>query len=283
MEVIADIPSLRAALRAARQQGCRIGCVPTMGALHAGHFSLLEECRKLVDYVVVTIFVNPTQFAPTEDLAKYPRPLSADLAGCRQHGASCVFTPEIPSLYPPDFETWVQCDELSKILEGEIRPAHFRGVTTIVTKLFNIVQPDVACFGAKDYQQQTMIRRMVRDLDQPVEIVVCETRREPDGLAMSSRNIYLSPSERKSALALSQALELAEQTLQNGGSIMAAEAAMHQHLSSVACVEPQYAVVRDPNSLQEIAAPKPEMVALIAAKVGQTRLIDNRIIRLHAQ
>lgn len=281
MDVISEIGPLRAAIAAARQRECRIGCVPTMGALHAGHFSLMEECRKRVDYVVATIFVNPSQFAPTEDLSRYPRPLSADLAGCRGAGVDVVFTPEIPALYPPGFETWVSLDHLSSMLEGEIRPTHFRGVATIVAKLFNIVQPDVACFGAKDFQQQALIRQMVRDLDFPVEVVVCETVREPDGLALSSRNVYLSADERRSALSLSQALRLAEERFQSGEtSIPAVESAMWDRLRSTPLLDPQYAVVRDPESLAPLKVPQPEMVALIAAKVGQTRLIDNRMIRL---
>lgn len=252
-----------------------------MGALHAGHLSLVEECRRHADFIVVTIFVNPTQFGPGEDLQRYPRPVEADLQACQQAGVHAVYMPEIASLYPPDYDTWVSVDGLSAILEGEFRPTHFRGVTTIVLKLLHIVQPDLACFGAKDYQQQSMIRRMVEDLNVPVEIVVGPTIREPDGLALSSRNVYLSDEERRSALALFQALERAERALIEGDTdIRAVERAMTDHLRSRPGVEPQYAVIRDPDTLAELDSPRPEMVALVAAKVGQTRLIDNRTIRL---
>jgi pantoate--beta-alanine ligase len=281
LDVTADIAALRALVASARQRGCRVGCVPTMGALHAGHLSLVEECRRQADYVVVTIFVNPTQFGPEEDLERYPRPMEADLEACRQAGVHAVYMPEVTSLYPPGYDTWVSVDGLSAILEGEFRPTHFRGVTTIVLKLFHIVQPDVACFGAKDYQQQTMIRRMVEDLHLPVEIVVGPTIREPDGLALSSRNAYLSDTERRSALSLFQSLTMAEAALAEGETDMrAVERAMWELLRSAPGVEPQYAVVRDPETLAELDAPRPEMVALVAAKVGQTRLIDNRTIRL---
>lgn len=279
MDVITEIDAIRGRIAAARQQGCRIGCVPTMGALHAGHLSLVAECRKRVDYTIATIFVNPTQFGPNEDLSKYPRPLEADLEACRGAGVDCVFLPATSSLYPAGFDTWVSVEKLSTILEGEFRPQHFRGVTTIVAKLFNIVQPDVACFGAKDYQQQTMIRRMVLDLNLPIEIVVCPTVREPDGLAMSSRNVYLSTEERQSSLALSQALHLAERMLWSGERDVATiEQAMLSHLASVSAVRPQYAVLRDPDTLEELEKMPSVVVALIAAFVGQTRLIDNLTI-----
>lgn len=281
MLVSGEIPEIRTAVAAARQQGCRIGCVPTMGALHAGHVSLIEECRQRVDFVLVTIFVNPTQFAPHEDLDKYPRPLEADLTACREAGAAAVFTPEIAALYPPEYQTWVEVDKLTTILEGACRPAHFRGVTTIVAKLFNIVQPDLACFGEKDYQQQTVIRRMVADLNIPIEIVVCPTLRDPDGLALSSRNQYLSPAERQSALALSQALQQADAALTRGEqNLSLVERQMWEFLEAHPGVQPEYAVLRDPDSLQPLPAPQLDMIALIAAKVGETRLIDNRRIRL---
>ncbi len=281
MEVTGEIGEIREAVSLARQRGCRIGCVPTMGALHSGHLSLIEECRKRVDYVLVTIFVNPTQFGEGEDLSNYPRPLEADLAACEKSGVDAVYAPEIASLYPPGFETWVEVDEMSKILEGECRPVHFRGVTTIVAKLFNIVQPVVACFGAKDYQQQALIRQMVRDLNMPVDVVVCPTIREADGLALSSRNQYLSPEQRQTALCLSQALELANEALQGGEKdIAAVEKQMLKHLNSFDDVQPDYAVIRDPDSLKELQEPQPEMVALISTFVGQTRLIDNRRISL---
>ncbi|HWL09097.1 MAG TPA: pantoate--beta-alanine ligase [Planctomicrobium sp.] len=281
MDVIQEINEVRRLVHAARQRGCGIGCVPTMGALHEGHLSLVEECRQRVNYTIVTIFVNPTQFAPHEDLNKYPRPLEADLAACQAAGVDCVYLPDVTSLYPPGYESWVTVEGISACLEGEFRPEHFRGVTTIVAKLFNIVQPDVACFGSKDYQQQAVIRQMVRDLNFPIEIVVCPTIREPDGLALSSRNIYLSPEERVTALTLSRSLRVAEAVLKSGEkSVKVAEEQMLAELTSTPGVGVQYAVIRDPVTLKPIESSQPEMVALIAALVGKTRLIDHLTIRL---
>ena len=280
--VTSHIPELRQAVATARLSGCTIGCVPTMGALHAGHVSLIEDCRKRTDYVVATIFVNPSQFAPHEDLSKYPRPLERDLQMCRDAGASLVFVPEVPALYPGGFQTWVTVEELSKPLEGTFRATHFRGVTTIVLKLFNIVQPDVACFGAKDYQQQSIIRRMVHDLDLPVEIVVCPIIREPDGLAMSSRNVYLSRKERAVALSLSQALTIAQEKLDAGERDLASiTQTMKAKLEAHAEIQIDYVVIAHPDSLIELSAPQSAMVALIAARVGATRLIDNRVLTLN--
>lgn len=278
--VTSHIPEVRQAVATARVSGSTIGCVPTMGALHQGHVSLIEEARQRSDFVVVTIFVNPTQFAPHEDLAKYPRPLDRDLQLCRDAGANLVYIPEVPSLYPPGFQSWVTVEELSKPLEGTFRATHFRGVTTIVLKLFNIVQPDVACFGAKDYQQQTIIRRMVKDLDLPVEIVVCPTIREPDGLAMSSRNVYLSKTERVVALTLSKALSLAQEQLDAGQRDMGALTQSMRALLEAQPIQIDYVVIADPDSLEVVSQTLPRMVALIAARVGATRLIDNRVLVL---
>lgn len=279
--VTSHTPELRQAVGTARLSGCTIGCVPTMGALHAGHVSLMEECRRRTDFVVATIFVNPSQFAPHEDLSKYPRPLDRDLQLCREAGVNLVFVPEVPALYPAGFQTWVTVEEISKPLEGTFRATHFRGVTTIVLKLFNIVQPDVACFGAKDYQQQSIIRRMVYDLDLPVEVVVCPTVREPDGLALSSRNVYLSKKERTVALSLSQALALAEERLSAGDLDLAAiTQAMQAQLQVHPEIQVDYVVIADPDSLVELTSPQPSMVALIAARVGATRLIDNRVLTI---
>jgi len=275
MEIARTISELRDRIGAAREKRCKIGCVPTMGALHAGHLSLVAECRQRVDYTVLTIFVNPTQFAPTEDLSRYPRPLEADLTACRQAEVDCVYLPEIEALYPSGYDTWVEVDGMSRILEGEYRPMHFRGVTTIVAKLFNIVQPDVACFGAKDYQQQTMLRKMVQDLNFPIEMVICPTLREPDGLAMSSRNVYLSPEERQQALVIFRTLQQAKTAFLLGHDPAVIEAEMRAQLQSIPNVSPQYAVLRDPETLEPLMAGAQHAVALIAAKVGETRLIDN--------
>ncbi len=277
--VTSHIPELRQTVATARLSGCTIGCVPTMGALHAGHVSLIEECRRRTDFVVATIFVNPSQFAPHEDLTKYPRPLERDLQMCRDAGANLVYVPEVPALYPPGFQTWVTVEDISKPLEGTFRATHFRGVTTIVLKLFNIVQPDVACFGAKDYQQQTIIRRMVTDLDLPVEVVVCPTVRELDGLALSSRNVYLSRKERMIALSLSQSLALAQERLDAGERDLASiTQAMQVKLQAHPEIQIDYVVIADPDSLVELTTPQSTMVALIAARVGTTRLIDNRVL-----
>ncbi len=280
---IQTIDELRATVRNERQAGLRIGCVPTMGALHDGHLSLVEAARRETDFVVVTIFVNPTQFGPTEDLDKYPRPLEADLAKCREAGVNLVFHPDVSTVYPAEDASFVEVPVISKTLEGAHRPGHFRGVSTIVLKLFNMVMPDVAFFGQKDYQQQLLIRHMVDDLNVPVEVRTCPTVREPDGLAMSSRNAYLSEDERQTALALSQALKIAEQSLlTDGKSAAQARQRMIEHLTSTPGLELDYATIADAHSLRELNEASSEMVALIAARVGATRLIDNQPISLHS-
>ncbi len=279
MQVVQKVSDVRSTIAIARGGGERIGCVPTMGALHAGHMSLVDDCRVRADFVVVTIFVNPTQFSPTEDLTKYPRPIEDDLAKCRAAGVDLVYTPEVAALYPTGFETYVELERIPQRLEGAHRPTHFRGVSTIVTKLFNIVQPDVACFGQKDYQQQALIRKMVRDLDMPIEIVVCPTVREADGLALSSRNVFLSPSERLSALSLHASLQLAKERIRSGETDLAAiRTAMHVLMASHEHVAPDYATIAEADTLEELTTPVPRMVALVAAQVGQTRLIDNMLI-----
>ena len=281
LATVQTIDDLRLAVREARQAGKKIGCVPTMGALHDGHISLVEAARRETDFVVVTIFVNPTQFGPNEDLAKYPRPLEADLDKCRAAGVDLVFNPDVESVYPSGDATFVEVPGLSEVLEGAHRPGHFRGVTTIVLKLFNMVLPDVAFFGQKDYQQQLLIRHLVDDLNVAVEIRTCPTIREPDGLAMSSRNAYLSPEERQTALALSQALKIAEQSLcDERQSPVEARVRMIEHLTSIPGLVLDYATVADAYSLKELDEASGEMVALIAARVGTTRLIDNLPISL---
>ena len=281
MQVTADIVMVREAVAAARRDGRTIGCVPTMGALHAGHMSLVDEARQRTNYVAVTIFVNPTQFSPSEDLDQYPRPLDDDLKKCRDAGVDLVFTPDVPDLYPPGYQTYVTVEEVSQPLEGQRRPTHFRGVATIVLKLFHILQPDVACFGQKDFQQQALIRRMVEDLHVPVDIVVCPTMREADGLAMSSRNTYLSLTERESALVLSESLELAQTMIHGGEQDMTrVAAAMHKLMNDRAGVSVDYATIADPDSLEELSHFQQRMVALVAARVGTTRLIDNRLIAI---
>jgi pantoate--beta-alanine ligase len=271
-----SLVELRQHVAQARGKGLKVGLVPTMGALHAGHRSLVEACRSECGFVVATIFVNPTQFGPNEDFTRYPRTLEADLEMCRAAGADLVFHPETASVYPEGFCSYVDVEGITARLEGESRPGHFRGVATVVLKLFNMAQADVAYFGQKDYQQQLLIRTMCRDLDVPIEIRTCPTVREPDGLALSSRNRYLSPAERAKALSLSKALRMAERLLQAGEkNVSAVRAAMMAVLEESSGVRVDYASVSDPNTLAELTAPQPEMVALVAARVGTTRLIDN--------
>jgi pantoate--beta-alanine ligase len=267
---------------AARQRGLLTGCVPTMGALHPGHVSLMQRARTECGYVTATIFVNPTQFGPQEDFSKYPRTLQADLQLCEQAGVDLVFTPQADQMYVADAETTVQVGRLTTVLEGAHRPGHFDGVTTVVAKLLMITQPHKAYFGQKDFQQQLVVRRMVRDLNIPVEIVTCPIIREPDGLAMSSRNRYLSVAERQTAVALSRALRLAADLCSQPAAVPAeVERQMRQMLLQTPGLELQYAVLADPDTLQ----PLPERVlsgaravGLIAARVGSTRLIDNLLL-----
>jgi len=276
-----SIAEVRGAVRAVQQRGGKVGFVPTMGALHAGHASLIAAARRECDFVVVSIFVNPTQFAPHEDLAKYPRPLAADRRVCREAGADLVFVPSVETIYPAGFSTYVTVEGLSSVLEGVVRPTHFRGVTTVVLKLFQMVPADFAYFGQKDYQQQTIIRKMVAELDLPITIRVCPTIRETDGLAMSSRNVYLNPEQRQVSLALFRTLELARTELARGERNLPA---LRQRL--VAClgsdpgVQPDYATLVDPDTLAELDTPGSRVVVLVAARVGTTRLIDNAVIDL---
>ncbi|MDZ4689645.1 MAG: pantoate--beta-alanine ligase [Planctomycetaceae bacterium] len=277
MQVVERIVQVRQATRPARLGGASIGFVPTMGALHAGHRSLIDAARAECRLVVVSIFVNPTQFAPQEDLSKYPRPREHDLSVCRAAGADLVFYPADEEMYPPGGVTTVDVAGLTTLWEGATRPTHFRGVTTVVAKLLNIVGADVAYFGQKDYQQQAIIRRMVRDLDMPTEIRTCPTIRDADGLALSSRNAYLSVAQRHAGLCLSRALQLGESLFQSHKSPLGIAAAMQTEIRQTPGVVLDYAAVVDPDSLQEVDELQPRLVALVAAKVGTTRLIDNAI------
>src|SRR5689334_4313461 len=273
---------LRAALASARREGRSIGLVPTMGYLHEGHLSLLRAARAECDLVVMSLFVNPTQFGPGEDLDRYPRDEERDLRLAAEAGADVVYAPPVEEVYPEGFSTRVEVEGgLVSVLDGDPRrrgPGHFRGVTTVVAKLFNSVQPDVAYFGQKDAQQAVVIRRMARDLDFPVRIEVLPTVREPDGLAMSSRNAYLGPEERERAAALSRALRAAEETAPTTGLEAALDAARAE--LRAAGVEPEYLEARDAEDLTPVAelSGRPVLIAL-AARVGGTRLIDNVLIR----
>jgi pantoate--beta-alanine ligase len=273
---------LRAALAPARRDRCSIGLVPTMGCLHEGHLSLLRAARAECDLVVMSLFVNPAQFGPGEDLDRYPRDEERDLRLAAEAGVDFVYAPPVEAVYPNGFATHVEVDgQLTGVLDGDPSrrgSGHFRGVTTVVAKLFNAVQPDVAYFGQKDAQQVAVIRRMVRDLDVPVRIEVLPTVREPDGLAMSSRNAYLDPHAREQATALSRALTVAEQTARTDG-LAAALAAAGAELRA-AGVEPEYLEARDAESLTEVAGlgDRPTLIA-VAAHVGGARLIDNVVIQ----
>lgn len=281
IHVAESVSSVREAVHRAKLAGHQVGFVPTMGALHVGHVSLIERARAECGYVAVSIFVNPTQFGPNEDFNRYPRPREADLRMCQDAGADLVFYPSVETMYPVGHTTFVEVAGLSDTLEGAIRPGHFRGVTTVVTKLFNIVQADRAYFGQKDFQQQLIIRVMARELDMPTEVITCETIRDPDGLALSSRNAYLSKSERMAGLALSRALRLAESMVAEGGQdILQIESAMQQELETTSGVKLEYAVIVNYETLKKLTVVEPLMVALVAARVGTTRLIDNMILRL---
>lgn len=280
LKLVEITEDLRREVAAARAEGGRIGLVPTMGALHEGHLSLVRAAREQCDFVVVTIFVNPAQFGPHEDFGQYPRRLESDLAACRELGVDLVYHPATESVYPEEFKTFVEVEELSNMLEGAFRPGHFRGVATVVLKLFNRVCPDVAYFGRKDYQQQLLIRRMCADFDLPISLQICPIVRDEDGLALSSRNSYLTPQQRRSALALSQSLQLARDQFAKGATnVEAVRALMRAHLNETPGVELDYATIAHPESLVEIAEPLPEMIALVAARVDAIRLIDNMLLK----
>jgi pantoate--beta-alanine ligase len=267
---------LRTAVKGARAAGKSIGLVPTMGALHEGHLSLVQASLADCDYTVVTIFVNPTQFGPQEDFLEYPRTLEADLDALTQCGADLVFAPSNAEMYPADFSTYVEPPRVAEPLEGQCRPGHFRGVTTIVLKLFNLVQADIAYFGQKDYQQCLVIRQMARDLEVPTEIRMCPIVRESDGLAMSSRNRYLTENERRQSLALWHSLELAKRRFARGerdGDVVGQE--MRKLLADAGIKRIDYVALADPETLEPVRDLEASTMALIAAHVGDTRLIDN--------
>jgi pantoate--beta-alanine ligase len=258
---------------AARARGERIAFVPTMGALHEGHVKLLREARALGQRLVLSIFVNPTQFGPNEDLARYPRDLQGDLGKAASAGTDVAFVPEARDVYPPGFQTTVQVAELERGLCGPFRPGHFVGVATVVCKLFNVVRPDVAVFGEKDYQQLAIVRRMVTDLDMGIEIVGIPTVREADGLAMSSRNAYLSPAERARALSLSRALFAARDAA--AGGLRAGERLVEQARAALDVDRIDYVELVDADTLQTVTDIRRPAVLAVAAFVGRTRLIDN--------
>lgn len=255
------------------------GLAPTMGALHRGHLSLVERACRENDHVAVTIFVNPTQFAAGGDLDRYPRTLERDLQLLEPYGVDLVFAPSNEEIYPPDFQTYVTVEEITKPLEGAMRPGHFRGVATVVTKLFNIAQPDRAYFGQKDAQQVAVIKQLTRDLNIPVEIIVSETQRQADGLAMSSRNAYLSPDERQAAAVLYRALCAARDAWARGeraGDKL--RAAMREVLNQEPRAQVEYVSAADPSTLQELDVIENGVLLSLAVRVGATRLIDNFLL-----
>lgn len=279
LAIISAVDELRTAVSRARKAGKRIGVVPTMGALHAGHLSLVEACCKKCDYTVVTIFVNPTQFGPGEDYQRYPRTLDKDLELLGDYPVDLVFVPTVEAMYPPGSETLVEVG-IGSGWEGTHRAGHFRGVATVVLKLFNLVAPDAAFFGQKDYQQTLVVRHMVRDLNLPIAIHVCPTEREADGLAMSSRNAYLNAAERRRARVLFRSLRLAQELFAGGERrTRVIEQQMKELLDSEPNVLVQYWVVAHPETLGRLEEIGEEgAVAMIAAKVGTTRLIDNVLL-----
>ncbi len=256
-----------------------VGFVPTMGYLHEGHISLVKQARAECASVVASIFVNPTQFGPQEDFSAYPRDLQRDLGLLAAAGADLVWTPAAEEMYPPAFQTWVTVENVTQPLEGAMRPGHFRGVATVVAKLFNAVQPARAYFGQKDAQQVVVIRRMAQDLNFPVEIMVCPTRREPDGLAMSSRNVYLNPAERQAAVVLSRALKAAQQAYLAGErSGPRLRQIMQAELDAEPLARPQYVSCAHPESLQELEVVTDGALLSMAVYIGKTRLIDNLVL-----
>ena len=276
VEIVTRIAEVRRAVAEARAGGKRIGFVPTMGALHEGHLRLVDTARSSADFVVLSVFVNPLQFGPSEDLAKYPRDVEGDTAKARARGADVVFIPDVTEMYPgQEARTRVTPVGLDERWEGAARPGHFGGVLTVVAKLFNIVLPDVAVFGQKDAQQAAIVRAMVRDLDFPLEIVVVPTVREADGLALSSRNVYLSPEDRRRAVALSRALSTMQKAFGEGERDASALEGIGLRILSRESIEPDYLAVVDPETLTPVTAARAGSVVLLAARVGPTRLIDN--------
>ncbi len=284
MQVTGKIEEIREWVAQARAAGKRIGLVPTMGALHVGHVSLIETAAQQCDFVVVSIFVNPTQFGPGEDFEKYPRPIEQDLAICERHGAAAVFAPTPAEMYPRENLSWVTVVGMTESLCGRSRPNHFRGVTTVCTKLFNIVGPDVAFFGQKDAQQAAVIRRMVADLNMPLEIVVCPTVRESDGLAISSRNQYLRVEQRREAPAIYRALEQGRETIEGGATDPdEVRERMEAVLRNAAGLEVEYISLVDPETLEDVKRIAGRVLIAVAARLGPARLIDNIMVDSDSQ
>jgi pantoate--beta-alanine ligase len=275
----ATIDDTRRAVAAARQRGLRIGLVPTMGALHEGHASLIRTARAETGFVVVSVFVNPTQFGPHEDFDRYPRPFQQDLAACARERVDLVFAPTPETMYPPGYRTYVEVEDLQNTLCGASRPGHFRGVCTVVLKLFNIVAPDLAYFGQKDAQQVLILRKMVQDLNVDVKVRVCPTLREPDGLALSSRNQYLDPEQRCRAVVLLQALREARTRIvageRNGAAV---RRRLIERIETTPGATLDYAAVVTADTLQPLDRLHGQVLLALAVKFGATRLIDNVLL-----
>jgi pantoate--beta-alanine ligase len=279
MRVTGKIEEIRQWTAGARAAGKGIGLVPTMGALHVGHASLIDAARRRCGFVVVSLFVNPTQFGPGEDFDNYPRPFEQDLALCEQHGADVVFAPSAAEMYPRENLSWVTVSGITEHLCGRSRPNHFRGVTTVCTKLFNIVGCDVAFFGQKDAQQCVVIRRMVADLNMPLEIVVCPTVREPDGLAVSSRNQYLSAQQRRDAPIIYEALKKGRGLIEAGETDPAqVRGQMAAVMGRVPALQIEYISLVDPETLEDVERIGRAVLIAVAARLGPARLIDNILV-----
>ncbi|ANL31030.1 pantothenate synthetase (plasmid) [Rhizobium phaseoli] len=280
MRVFSNIEELRHTLDALKRQGRTVGLVPTMGYLHAGHMQLVTRARAENDIVVVSIFVNPLQFGPAEDLGKYPRDLERDGAMLKQAGVNFLFAPGVEDMYPRPMETVVDVPDLGRELEGAVRPGHFAGVATVVSKLFNIVQPQTAYFGEKDYQQVVIIKRMVEDLAVPVRVIAVPTVRDSDGLALSSRNVYLSPDERRAAVIVPQTLDEAERLVSEG---LTDAGELEKKLTAFIGRQPlakaEVVAVRDASTLAPVARIEDPIVVALFISIGTTRLLDNRVIR----
>ena len=279
MRIVRTVPDLREAVRSARSVGARIGLVPTMGAFHDGHLTLIRRARERSGFVVVSLFVNPTQFNDASDLTRYPRDEARDAKLAEGVGVDVLFAPDVTEVYPEGFETSVEVAGLAEPLEGAVRgPGHFRGVATVVTKLLNMVQPDDAYFGQKDAQQALIIRRLVRDLDMPVSVEICPTVREADGLAMSSRNVRLDPAARRRAPALARALHAVEASVAEGERDAARALAAGAPILAEAGITPEYFAAVSANTLEPVAQLDGETLVAIAAKLGDVRLIDNVLV-----
>ncbi|MHC4483103.1 MAG: pantoate--beta-alanine ligase [Planctomycetota bacterium] len=279
MEVAKTIESVRSLVKAARSSGKKIGLVPTMGALHIAHIALIEAAVKDCDFVVVSIFVNPTQFGAGEDFQNYPRTLDADLEICRNAGVDVVLAPTTDQMYGSENLTWVNVEKLTEPLCGRFRPKHFRGVTTVCAKLFNIVTPDIAYFGQKDAQQAIVIKRMVADLNMPLEIVLCPTVREPNGLAVSSRNKYLTEQQKKDAGLIYKSLQKCQEMIEAGiKDTQEIIAEMRDILQQVPSIEVEYVNIVDAETLQPLDQVSGKILAAVAARIGSARLIDNILV-----